>query len=194
MTNFYYEISTSIISGSIAIAGLCIQQVLKYKNERTIEQYGLLKKRLENFYYPVYFLLKQDTYLHKLINSFSDDQLKVAVVSEIDKMHLKNHKAILHVIEMNISTANPRSDVMRAITQYIEHVTAYRNLRKLNIESTPAQFKLNYPTEFESIMNTRICELRKEISGYDKIQGSNECGNFDHEFINQQKVSCISFN
>tara|TARA_B100001094_G_C18108489_1_gene759757 strand:- start:572 stop:1150 length:579 start_codon:yes stop_codon:yes gene_type:complete len=192
MSEFYYEISASIISFIVGIAAILLKQWQTYRDQIKKEQNELLKFRLEKFYFPIYIKLRQDKHLFDFLNTISKEDVKW---DEVDLTNMKNHTEVMDIFNKLVSRANPRSDVLKEFMKYDKHTTTYSMMRKFNITGKyPREFNCPYPKNLLRIIYDRIVELRGELNNTDVTSKSySEYKDFDDsiEVDVQKPIGCF---
>lgn len=193
MTEFYYEISASIISFIVGTVAILIKQWQTYRDQIKKEQNELLKFRLEKFYFPIYIKLRQDKHLFDFLNNIAKEEINW---EEVDVLNMKNHNEVMEIFNKLVSTANPRSDVLKEFMKYDKHTTTYGMMRQFNIIGKyPREFNCPYPENLIRIIYDRIVELRWELNYTDmNAKSYSEYKDFDDSIqINVQKpMGCLN--
>lgn len=162
MTEFYYEISASIISCIIGIFAFLIKHWKTYNDEVNKEKYELLKFRLEKFYFPIYIKLRQDKYLWNFVQTLPTESINW---EEIDAINIKNHTEVMKIFHELVSEANPCSDILKEFLKYDKHASTYELLRKFNIKDKyPRDVNSPYPYMLLDMVYHRIVEIRSELN------------------------------
>mgnify|MGYP000911919219 CR=1 FL=1 len=196
MSDFYYEISASIISCIIGIVAILVKQWQTYRDNMKQKQYELLKFRLEKFYFPIYIKLRQDKHLSDLLDTIPKDEVNW---EEVDSKNLKNHNEVLYIFNDLVSTANPRSDILKEFMKYEKHTNFYSMMRQLNItgkypKDLMPDIQCAYPTDLLKMIHDRIVELRIELNFIDLNGKSNsDFNDFDDsvEICVARRSSCL---
>jgi hypothetical protein len=122
------------------------------------------KFRLEQFYVPIYFLLKREKHIWA---HFTDNKrLAGEEFEKYDKKNLEILIKIQGIIKKNLVKARPCEEMSRLIVRFDEHVTVYRVMREMNPHDKkfPRSLGVPYPPEFQSRINAKVEELGMRLN------------------------------
>ena len=164
-TTTIWQIATPICGG----IGFALRYLLEKRSERNNESVRLAieetKFRLEKFYMPIYFLLKEEKHLWKHFRSQED--LSDEIFAKYDKKNLEILSKIQIIIKRNIVKARPTPKMSQLIVDFDEYVTVYRTMRQIEptARNFPScKFGIPYPEDFLINLRIRVRELGTHLN------------------------------
>ena len=121
--------------------------------------------RLEKFYMPIYFLLKEEKYLWKHFRS--QEEISEEEFRKYDDKNLKILSQIQEIIKNNIVKARPTPKMSLIIVNFDEYVTTYRTMREIEPHGTnfpSCKFDIPYPVEFLKNIRRRVRQLGTHLN------------------------------
>ena len=164
MESLIWQIATPVCGGM----GFGIRYLWERYSDNRIQSLKLAidetKFRLENFYVPIYFLLKREKHIWKHFTSG-----KKCTDVEFDKYDKKNLEILIKIqgiIKRNLVKARPCEEMSRLIVRFDEHVTVYRVMREMNPEDRrfPRSMEVPWPLDFQAKINAKVEELGKRLN------------------------------
>ena len=116
-----------------------------------------------------------------------EDSIVEGIMLKLDKIVLKNHVETVEMIENNIVSAEPRSDIAKLLMQYNRHVIMYKSLREEGDLSFPRKFGAPFPRELLPTVEKRLFELQKQY---------NDIVEYENDLISKWKCKsrCVNCN
>ena len=161
--------------------GVGIRYLWERTNTNKLETVQLAIKetqfRLDKFYMPIYFRLKEVQYIW---DKFISKRILVDQNNfDYDKKYLEILIQIQDIIHEHITIARPNKDLSEIFIRFDEYVTVYRIMRETDSvgRDLPEINGYPYPKKFQIIINKRVRELGMELN----ILYKNIDNLYDHE-------------
>ena len=145
------------------------------------------KFRLEHFYMPIYFLLKQEKHLWKHFRT-SDEHNDDDFV-KYDTKTLTILSEIQDIIKKNIVKSRPTPKMSQLIVDFDEYVTVYKIMREIEPDGRnfpSCKFGVPYPEDFLKHIRIRVRELGMHLNKLsehiDKLS-SDVIGKYDLDIV-----------
>ena len=186
-TTTLWQIATPICGG----IGFGIRYLWERYTDRKREAVQLAieetKFRLEQFYMPIYFLLKQEKHLWKHFRSKGEHTDEDFI--KYDTKTLTILSEIQDIIKKNIVKARPTPKMSQLIVDFDEYVTVYKIMREIEPHGRnfpSCKFGVPYPEDFLKHLRIRVRELGMHLNKLsehiDKLS-SDVIGKYDLDIV-----------
>jgi hypothetical protein len=165
METTIWQIATPLCGG----LGFGLRYLFERNSEKKKESVKLAieetRFRLEMFYMPIYFLLKEEKHLWKHFRS--QEEISSEDFRKYDTKNLEILIKIQEVIKTNIVKARPTPKMSQLIVDFDEYVTTYRTMREIDPtgKNFPScKFGIPYPVDFLKNIRVRVRELGTHLN------------------------------
>lgn len=158
------EILIIVIPPIAGIVGFLVKYLVDVLTERRrrifMEELGAIEYKLKEFYYPIKVnLSKERTIWKKVVSRYTETQDNVLILMELNEEILSIHTDNQKIIREKMVNIDPPVELRELIKQYIEHITIYKVLNKLDKLDIDNTVRLRYPSQFQSPYPDELCEF-----------------------------------
>ena len=159
------NLTTTVVAGIGFGIRLLWERYTKIKRETTLDIIEETRFRLQEFYYPIYYLLQEEAAIWRNFQLNPPKEFDI----EFDNHNHNILREIRDIIHKNVVKARVCSDMSDLCDKFLKHVAVYGAMRRhSDSHEFPGAQGAAYPQDFKKKIQARIFELNTE---YNRLLG-----------------------